>query len=139
MSDAGLYVTDTTNHTWLPVRASDFVTDKGTFNTMWNEGYVNDIRQVTGISTVSYSKKFGLGIVVGSNTLTSNVSANKWTTIATLPTGYRPVFGHPFLAYFGNIMCIGLIETSGVIHIYSQSQLLASSGNPLSFNTMYLI
>ena len=137
MTDNQVYVTDPTNKAWKPVRALNFTTDKGDLNYLIETSYCS-LKSLTGLTTLNYGKNCNRGVIICNNILTNKIMANKWTTIVTLPSGYRPCINTPFQCHYGTILVIGQILTNGIIQVYSTFE-LATNSQALSINTQYII
>lgn len=136
-SDNGVQVTNEKHNSFTNIKALDFITDTASLNNLTESSYAS-LYSVVGISTVRYGKNCNRGIIICNSALTTKISANKWTTVATLPSGYRPCVNTPFQCHYGTILVIGQILTNGIIQVYSTSE-LATNSQALSINTQYII
>lgn len=136
-SDNGVQVTNEKHNSFTNIKALDFITDTASLNNLTESSYAS-LYSVVGISTVRYGKNCNRGIIICNSALTTKILANKWTTVATLPSGYRPCVNTPFQCHYGTILVIGQILTNGIIQVYSTSE-LATNLQALSINTQYII
>lgn len=136
-SDNGVQVTNEKHNSFTNIKALDFITDTASLNNLTESSYAS-LYSVVGISTVRYGKNCNRGIIICNSALTTKILANKWTTVATLPSGYRPCVNTPFQCHYGTILVIGQILTNGIIQVYSTSE-LATNSQALSINTQYII
>lgn len=91
---------------------------------------------VTSKVGVAYTKRAGWVFAFCTGAPSSAIPANTWTTIATMPSGYRPVDNVPFIGNFGSYIFIGYFYTNGNIVIYP-TQELPTGGNGICFNISY--
>lgn len=136
-SDNGVQVTNEKHNKFTNIQALDFITEKGSINDLYSNAYAA-LQTLNGLATVNYGRNFNRGIIICNSALTTKISANKWITVATLPSGYRPCVTTPFSCHYGNILIVGLIQTNGNIQVYSSAELPANS-QALSINTEYII
>ena len=136
-SDSGWQVTNEAHNAFANIKALDFITDTASLNNLTKSSYAS-LYSVVGIATVSYGKNCNRGLIICNSVLTTKISANKWTTVATLPSGYRPCVNTPFQCHYGTILVIGQILTNGIVQVYSSVELSVNS-QPLAINTEYII
>lgn len=136
-SDSGWQVANEAHNAFTNIKALDFITDKASLNNLTASSYAS-LYSVVGIATVDYGKNCNRGIIICNSALTTKISTNKWTTVATLPSGYRPSVNTPFQCHFGMNMVIGQILTNGIIQVYSPVELPVNS-QALAINAEYII
>lgn len=136
-SDSGWQVTNEAHNVFTNLKALDFITDTASLNNLTASSYAT-LYSVVGIITVNYGKNCNRGLIICNSVLTTKISANKWTTVATLPSGYRPCVSTPFQCHYGTILVIGQILTNGIVQVYSSVELSVNS-QALAINAEYII
>ncbi|MCI6782911.1 MAG: hypothetical protein MR594_04670 [Lachnospiraceae bacterium] len=152
-ADSGVFVTNEKNTAFTDMTARDFY-EKASGHTysLSNIGtrcvaLENKLIE-TGWSSISYEgkeprikanfcKKNGICYVINNENL-QNLSypGGIWMEVGTIPKGYRPNVTIPFIGWYGLIIFIGQILTSGVIKIYCNTA-IGITGNAPQFNVSY--
>lgn len=96
----------------------------------------SDFGTVSSVVDVNYTKRSGFVFAMCQNAPSSSISANIWTVIANIPSGYRPKYNVPFVGNYGSLTFIGYFYTNGNIVIYP-TQELPTGGNGICFNISY--
>lgn len=93
-------------------------------------------KNVKSIANITYTKIAGFVFAMCQESPIYVIPANTWTTIAIMPSGYRPAYNVPFIGNFGSYIFIGYFYTNGNIVIYS-TQEIPTGRNALCFNITY--
>lgn len=150
-ADSGVYVTNEKHTAFTDMTARDFyekasghtyslsnigvrcvVLEKNVEGTSWQNITSQNIKQ----APIMYMKRAGIAFVECTGHPHVLVNKNTWTEVGKIPAGYRPSKDIPFVGYYGTIVFIGYVYTSGSVAVYSNTE-ISTVGNGMNFNVSY--
>lgn len=150
-ADSGVYVTNEKNTAFTDMTARDFYEKVNGYSlstigtrcvalenklteTEWSAIVVSGKEPRI---PANFCKKNGICYVINNGNLkNTGYPGGRWMGVGTIPSGYRPKVTIPFIGWYGLIIFIGQILTSGVIQIYSNTA-IETTGNAPQFNVSY--
>lgn len=150
-ADSGVYVTNEKHTAFTDMTARDFyerasgyeyslsnigtrcvVLEKNMEGTSWQNIKSQNIKQ----APIMYMKRAGIAFVECTGHPHVLVNKNTWTEVGKIPAGYRPSKDIPFVGFYGTIIFIGYVYTSGSVTVYSNTE-ISTVGNGMNFNVSY--
>lgn len=152
-ADSGVYVTNEKNTAFTDMTARDFYERASGYGySLSNIGtrcvaLENKLTETEWSAIVAsgkepripanFCKKNGICYVINNGNLkNTGYPGGRWMGVGTIPSGYRPKVTIPFIGWYGLIIFMGQILTSGVIQIYSNTA-IETTGNAPQFNVSY--